>query len=105
MPEARQPGKHQWPTSFKSARAAAGWLFSISSRDPAIDRITLIEPDIYAAHNVQRHLFPPAAVGQLKAELAAEWLRARRPDLRVETVIADITDAAGGWHSHTLGRC
>ena len=47
-------------------------------RDPRITRLTLIEPDIYQAHNVQRHLFPAAAVGQTKAELARDWLRGGR---------------------------
>jgi len=69
-------------------------VLDLVARDPVVTRITLIEPDTYALHNVHRHLFPPAAAGQLKADLAADWLRARRLDLHIETVIADITDPA-----------
>src|ERR1700682_5741044 len=59
-------------------------------RDPRITRLTLIEPDIYKAHNVQRHLFPESAVGQTKAVLAQEWLSARRPDLEVHLLAHDL---------------
>jgi molybdopterin/thiamine biosynthesis adenylyltransferase len=61
-------------------------------RDPRISRITLIEPDIYKPHNVERHLFPNSAVGEKKAELAAQWLRERRPDLEVHVVTGDLLD-------------
>jgi molybdopterin/thiamine biosynthesis adenylyltransferase len=63
-------------------------------RDPLVSRFTLIEPDVYKPHNVVRHLFPLAAVGQLKAELAREWLRERRPDLDVEILACDLLDPA-----------
>jgi molybdopterin/thiamine biosynthesis adenylyltransferase len=69
-------------------------VLDLVARDPRVTRATLVEPDVYAAHNVHRHLFPASAVGRLKADLAAEWLRAVRPDLEVATVVADITDAA-----------
>src|SRR5207253_576909 len=59
-------------------------------RDPRITRVTLIEPDVYKAHNVERHLFPASAVGQNKAALAQEWLTARRPDLEVRLLVADL---------------
>ena len=49
---------------------------------------------MYKPHNVHRHLFPPSAVGRPKAELAAEWLRERRPDLAVEVLVVDLTDPA-----------
>lgn len=64
------------------------------ARDPRITRITLVEPDVYAAHNVHRHLFPTSGVGRTKAELAVEWVRQRRSDVEVEAVAADITDPA-----------
>ena len=35
-------------------------------RDPRITRVTLIEPDVYKPHNVERHVFPCSAVGQAK---------------------------------------
>jgi molybdopterin/thiamine biosynthesis adenylyltransferase len=59
-------------------------------RDPRVTRLTLIEPDIYKQHNVARHLFAASAVGQTKAALAEEWLRARRPDLEVNTLVTDV---------------
>lgn len=62
------------------------------ARDPRIDRVTLIEPDTYQAHNIERHLFPASAVGTLKAHAARDWLAERRPDLRVDLIIADLTD-------------
>ncbi len=63
-------------------------------RDPRIRRVTLIEPDVYKPHNVERHLFPLAAVGRPKAELARQWLAERRPDLEVETLACDLLDPA-----------
>jgi molybdopterin/thiamine biosynthesis adenylyltransferase len=69
-------------------------VLDLVARDPRITRVTLVEPDVYAAHNVYRHLFPPSAVGRMKAELAAEWVRAIRPDLAFDAVVADITDPA-----------
>src|SRR5437762_7258757 len=63
-------------------------------RDPRITQVTLIEPDIYKAHNVERHLFPLGAVGRPKAELAAEWLKARRPDLEVHLLPCDLLEPA-----------
>lgn len=69
-------------------------VLDLVARDPRVTRITLVEPDVYKAHNVHRHLFPPPMVGRLKADLAAEWLRERRPELAVETLAADLTDPA-----------
>jgi molybdopterin/thiamine biosynthesis adenylyltransferase len=63
-------------------------------RDARITRVTLVEPDIYKLHNVERHLFPRSAVGAFKADLAAGWLRARRPDLEVCTFLCDLRDRA-----------
>src|SRR6058998_2101273 len=59
-------------------------------RDARITRVTLIEPDVYKPHNVERHLFPPSAVGKLKAVLAEDWLKERRPELEVHTLICDL---------------
>jgi molybdopterin/thiamine biosynthesis adenylyltransferase len=69
-------------------------VLDLVARDERVGRVTLVEPDAYKAHNVYRHIFPRSAVGRLKAELAAEWLRAIRPELAVETLVADITDPA-----------
>ena len=62
-------------------------------RDPAVSHIMLVEPDEYKPHNVERHVFPASAVGRLKVELAAEWLRERRPDVEVRTFACDLLDA------------
>jgi molybdopterin/thiamine biosynthesis adenylyltransferase len=61
-------------------------------RDPRITRVTLVEPDIYNPHNAHRHLFPPSAVGQLKAELARQWLHERRPDLDIVILTANLLE-------------
>jgi molybdopterin/thiamine biosynthesis adenylyltransferase len=63
-------------------------------RDSRIQRVTLIEPDVYKPHNVERHLFPLSAVGESKAVLAQRWLRERRPDLVVELLVCDLCDPA-----------
>jgi molybdopterin/thiamine biosynthesis adenylyltransferase len=59
-------------------------------RDPRLTQVTLIEPDVYKPHNVERHLFPLAAVGEPKAELAERWLKERRPDLDVRLLVCDL---------------
>src|SRR5262245_64217056 len=69
-------------------------VLDMLGRDPRVTRVTLVEPDVYKPHNVYRHVFPPSAVGKLKAELAAEWVKERRPDVEVQTLAADITDPA-----------
>src|SRR3954463_7788642 len=61
-------------------------------RDPRVTRVTLVEPDVYKPHNVERHLFPLSAVGHPKAELARRWLRERRPELEVRLLACDLTD-------------
>ena len=69
-------------------------VLDLVARDPRVTRVTLVEPDVYAPHNVYRHLFPPGAVGRRKAELAAEWVHAFRPDVAFEALAADVTDPA-----------
>jgi molybdopterin/thiamine biosynthesis adenylyltransferase len=61
-------------------------------RDPRVKAVTLVEPDVYKPHNVERHLFGLSAVGRPKGELAVEWLRERRPDLTVRWLAWDLTD-------------
>lgn len=67
-------------------------VLDLLCRDPRIDVVTLIEPDVYKAHNVERHLFPLSAVGRAKADLAEEWLAARRPDLEVRVLKYNLLD-------------
>ena len=61
-------------------------------RDRRLTRVTLIEPDVYKPHNVERHLFPLSAVGRRKADLAEGWLKERRPDLEVRLLACDLMD-------------
>src|SRR5207245_11175977 len=67
-------------------------VLDLLCRDPRITRLTLIEPDIYKPHNVERHLFPPSGVGESKAVLAELWLRERRPDLDIRLLECDLLD-------------
>jgi len=67
-------------------------VLDIVCRDPRITQVTLIEPDVYKPHNVERHLFPLSDVGQFKAALAERWLKQRRPDLEVKLLICDLCD-------------
>src|SRR5215831_17786845 len=69
-------------------------VLDILCGEPVITHVTLIEPDVYKAHNVERHLFPLEAVGQPKAELAAAWVKSRRPELEVHLLPCDLLDAA-----------
>lgn len=69
-------------------------VLDIVCRDPRFTHITLIEPDVYKPHNVERHLFAPSGIGQRKADLAAAWLQERRPDLRVDLLPCDLLDPA-----------
>lgn len=69
-------------------------VLDLLCRDRRLDRVTLIEPDLYQPHNVERHLFPVSAAGQKKADLAARWLRELRPDLLVRVLPCDLLDPA-----------
>ncbi len=61
-------------------------------RDPRVTRVTVVEPDVYKPHNVERHLFPAGDVGQPKAVLARRWLLDRRPELHVDLLPCDLLD-------------
>ncbi|MFN4258814.1 MAG: ThiF family adenylyltransferase [Gemmataceae bacterium] len=69
-------------------------VLDLVCRDERVTQVTLIEPDVYKPHNVERHLFPASAVGERKAELAADWLKSLRPDLRVDILMGDLLDPA-----------
>jgi molybdopterin/thiamine biosynthesis adenylyltransferase len=62
--------------------------------DPRITHVTLIEPDLYKPHNVERHLFPLAYVGEFKGSLAHRWIKERRPDIVVDLLQCDLMDPA-----------
>ena len=69
-------------------------VLDMVGRDPRVTRVTLIEPDVFKPHNVERHLFGLADVGRPKAELARRWLKDRRPDLEVRLMTCDLCDPA-----------
>src|SRR5262245_28113303 len=69
-------------------------VLDLLCRDARVSRVTLIEPDVYKPHNVERHVFPHSAVGELKAVLAERWLKGVRPDLEVRTLTRDLLDLA-----------
>jgi len=62
------------------------------ARDARITKVTLVEPDVFKLHNVERHLFTQKDVGEFKATLAERWLKNRRPELDVSTIVADLLD-------------
>jgi molybdopterin/thiamine biosynthesis adenylyltransferase len=61
-------------------------------RDERVTHVTLVEPDVYKPHNVERHLFPASAVGRPKADLAREWLLDRSPGLKVDVLACNLLD-------------
>ncbi len=69
-------------------------------RDPRITQVTLIEPDVYKAHNVDRHVFSRADVGKSKAELTGRWIKERRPDIVVDLLPCDLLDPS---RQHEIG--
>ena len=85
------------PHLFQVGAGSGGMpVLDMLCRDRRITRVTLVEPDVYKPHNVERHLFPMSAVGKLKAELARDWLMERRPELVVEVICADLMDMRAG---------
>lgn len=67
-------------------------VLDLVCRDPRIRRVTLIEPDVFKLHNVERHLFGTRSVGKFKADLAKDWLRERCPHVQVKVLIGDLLD-------------
>jgi molybdopterin/thiamine biosynthesis adenylyltransferase len=67
-------------------------VLDLLCRESRITRVTLIEPDIYKPHNVDRHVFPLEAIGEPKAELAQRWLKERRADLEIAVLPCDLLD-------------
>lgn len=67
-------------------------VLDLICRESSVTQVTLIEPDVYKPHNVTRHLFSSAGVGELKADLTEVWLKDRRPDLEVRLIPANLLD-------------
>jgi len=80
---------------FQCGAGSGGMVvLDLLCRDERVHKITLVEPDVYKPHNVVRHFFPPADAGSLKADLAARWVRERRPELAMKTVPVNLLDAS-----------
>jgi molybdopterin/thiamine biosynthesis adenylyltransferase len=69
-------------------------VLDLVARDPSITHVTVIEPDLYKPHNVERHVFSETGVGEPKGELARRWLKERRPDLAIDLLPFDLLDAS-----------
>lgn len=67
-------------------------VLDLLAQDARVSHVVLVEPDLYRPHNIARHWLPVSAIGRPKAELAREWLAARRPDLSVEIIVGDLLD-------------
>jgi len=65
-------------------------VLDLLCHDSRITRVTLVEPDIYKPHNVERHLFSPSGIGESKAGLAELWVKERRPDLDIQILECDL---------------
>jgi len=80
-------------TLFQVGAGSGGIVvLDLLCREPSIRRIVLVEPDVYKSHNVYRHYFGHNDVGELKADLAAKWVRQFRPDLEMTTLPVDLFD-------------
>jgi molybdopterin/thiamine biosynthesis adenylyltransferase len=79
-------------------------VLDLVCRDPRITHVTLVEPDVYKPHNVERHLFGYAGIGQLKATLARTWVLERRSDLVFRILPCDITDPAQQGALHEIAE-
>lgn len=67
-------------------------VLDLLARDERIRKFTLVDPDVYKPHNVHRHFFPESAAGQRKVDLAAQWVKALRPDIEIVAIDYDLMD-------------
>ena len=81
-------------------------VLDMLARDPQIKRVTLIEPDVYKPHNVERHLFPLSEVGNPKAEAAQRWANHVSAEASVGVrwryllvAESDVAGAKGDWQA------
>jgi molybdopterin/thiamine biosynthesis adenylyltransferase len=80
-------------TLFQVGAGSGGMVvLDLLCRERSISRIVLVERDVYKSHNVHRHYFCQNDVGQLKADLAAKWVRQFRPDLEMTSLPVDLLD-------------
>lgn len=55
-------------------------------REGAFDKLTIVDDDVFAPHNLTRHALRGSALGNSKVDKLSEDLRDIRADLRVETL-------------------
>jgi molybdopterin/thiamine biosynthesis adenylyltransferase len=67
-------------------------ILDLLCHEPVVTHVTLIEPDVFKPHNVERHLFATSAIGEFKGEVAMRWLKERRPDLDVRVLVRDVLE-------------
>lgn len=84
-------GKHLFQVGVGSGGMV---VLDLLARDERINKITIVDPDIYKPHNAARHYFPESLAGKRKVDLASGWLRLMRPDLKVDAITADILEAS-----------
>jgi hypothetical protein len=63
-------------------------------KDQRISKCTLIEPDVFKQHNLQRHLFGIDALGFSKAKKASDWVKNRRPDLDLQVFSSTLQECS-----------
>lgn len=82
-------------TIFQVGAGSGGMVvLDLMCREPSVQRIVLLDPDVYKSHNIHRHYFGIEHVGQRKVDLAAGWTRQFRSDLEVIPLAIDLLDAS-----------
>lgn len=69
-------------------------VLDLMCREPGVQRIVLLDPDVYKSHNVHRHYFGIEQVGRRKVDLAAGWIKQFRSDLEVIPLAIDLLDVS-----------
>lgn len=67
-------------------------VLDLLARDERIRKVTLVDPDVYKPHNVQRHYFPEVNSGESKVGLAARWIKQVRTHLEVVSLAYNVMD-------------
>lgn len=90
----------QWPAddlaSAHVVLVGAGSIGSAAARELAqygVGRLSLVDPDRLAWHNLVRHTLPTRHVGRHKVEALAEELTSRWPHLRADNYALDVVSS------------
>lgn len=80
-------------TLFQVGAGSGGMVvLDLVCREPSVQRIVLLDPDVYKSRNVHRHYFGHQDVGQHKVDLAARWIKQFRPDIEIIPLAIDLLD-------------